>query len=142
MAFTDLPDDWDSRPITDPRLLPDVLDLVVSEQSRARGSLYLLVCDASDRLVLPMQVTDLDEATTARTRSALLTPVLDMVIEVQPDAGVLAALGRPGGLSVTRDDREWAEALCAACARRARLLGVHVVTMEGSRPVPRDARAA
>jgi hypothetical protein len=29
MTFEDLPDNWDDRPLTDPALLSDVLDLVV-----------------------------------------------------------------------------------------------------------------
>lgn len=142
MAFTDLPDNWDSYPITDPALLPDVLDLVVSEQARATGALYLLVCDPGDRLVLPMQITELADAPAGPGRDALLTVITDKVCEIEPDAGVLAAVARPGGLSATADDRAWAEALAQACDGRVRLLGVHVVTMDGSRPVPRDARAA
>ncbi|MFC5379299.1 hypothetical protein [Aquipuribacter nitratireducens] len=34
------------------------------------------------------------------------------------------------------DDELWARAAVAACASGTRLLGVHVITLEGSRPVP------
>jgi hypothetical protein len=63
--------------------------------------------------------------------------VLDVIAEVEPDPSLLAAIARPGGLSVTAEDLCWAEALAVAALGRVRLLGVHVVTVDGSRPVPR-----
>lgn len=142
MAFTDLPADWPALPITRPDLLTDVLDLVVSDHARATGSLVLLICDPADRLVSPMEITDLRHAPAGSQRAALLSIVIDTIAAIEPKAGVLAAIGRPGGLSVTGDDREWAAALAAATAGRVRLLGVHVVTADGSRPVPTDRLAA
>lgn len=142
MAFTDLPDSWPSEPITGHARLPDVLDLVVSQQARRKGSLYLLLCDAAERLVLPMQISDLDPAPSGRDRAHLLTALLAQLADVEPDASVLAAIARPGGLSATDDDQAWADALRGAVPGRARLLGVHVVTADGSRPVPSRHRAA
>jgi hypothetical protein len=142
MAFTDLPDDWDQHPITTPTRLPDVLDLIVSDRARRTGALYLVFCDPTDRLLAPTQIEELPpDADPAAVRDAL-APLLDTILEVEPGAGVLAALARSGGLSVTRGDESWAEAVAAACAGRLPLLGVHVVTTDGSRPVPRQARAA
>jgi hypothetical protein len=142
MALTDLPADWPALPITRADLLPDVLDLVVSDRARATGSLCLLICDPADRLVSPMQISHLRDAPVGADRAALLRTVLDAVVDIEPHAGVLAAIGRPGGLSATNDDRDWAEALAAATAGRIRLLGVHIVTADGSRPVPMDRLAA
>ena len=142
MAFTDLPPDWPTRPITTPALLPDVLDLVVSERARATGSLFLLVCDADDRLVLPMQIGELTAAPGESARGHLLAPVMRQVTDMEPGGGVLAAIARPGGLSVNADDVAWAEAVAAATQGSLRLLGVHLVTPDGSRPVPADRRAA
>jgi hypothetical protein len=143
MAFTDLPEDWSDHPITDPALLPDILDLFVSERSRATGALYLLICDPSDRLVLPMCIDELDDAPAGPpARAEMLAPMLAHIEELEPDGAVLAALARPGGLSVTPEDRVWADALASAAAGRLRLLGVHLVTPDGSRPVPREPRAA
>jgi hypothetical protein len=134
MAFTDLPPDWPTLPITRSDLLPDVLDLVVGDEARASGTLTLLICDRSDRLVCPIQITDIGEPGAERT-SHLVT-AMATAAELDPDAGVLAAVGRHGGLSVTDDDRDWADALAASAAGNVRLLGVHVVTSDGSRPVP------
>lgn len=142
MAFTDLPENWSTRPITDPSLLTDVLDLVVSDRSRARGALYLLLCDTDDRLVLPVCIDDIADAGGPEQRVELLRPMLSMIAQMEPTGGVLVAIARPGGLSATGDDRGWADALRAATGGQMRLLGVHVVTADGSRPVPVDRPAA
>lgn len=142
MAFTDLPADWPTLPITRRDLLPDVLDLVVTEHDRASGALWILICDRSDRLISPVQIPDLPDAPSAADRARPLATLMEMVADIDAEAGVLAAIGRPGGLSVTADDRDWAEALAAAAIGRVRLLGVHVVTADGSRPVPAYPRAA
>lgn len=142
MAFTDLPQSWHEEPITGLDRLPDVLDLVVSEQARRTGSFHLLLCDPAERLVLPMQVSDLASAPNGLERARMLSALMAEVAEVEPDASVLAAIGRPGGLSVTAQDHAWADDLADAAAGRVRLLGVHVVTPHGSRPVPSRPQAA
>jgi hypothetical protein len=142
MAFTDLPPDWPTRPITDPALLPDVLDLVVDERARVTGSLFLLFCDRGDRLVLPMEIGELASAPTGHAAAEMLLPIMRKVSDMEPDGGVLAAIARPGGLSVTRDDVAWADTVCTAARGLLRLRGVHVITLDGSRPVPADRQAA
>jgi hypothetical protein len=148
MAFTDLPDDWGSRPITDPTLTADVLDLLVSEQCRHRGGLVLLFCDASDRLVAPIEVTPLPSPSPeAVERSTRLGDLVSSVVAHPASArlagaGVLVALARPGLLSVSPDDACWADAVALATRNRVRLLGIHLVTQEGSRPVPSSRLAA
>jgi hypothetical protein len=135
MAFTDLPSDWGDRPLTDPRLVADVLDLVVSERSRREGALCLLVCDATDRLRIPIVIDDMPVADLPSARVPVLVRLFDDVASVDDDLAVLVAIGRDGGLSVTPADRAWAQAVASAAAGRARVLGVHVVTLDGSRPV-------
>jgi hypothetical protein len=142
MTFTDLPPDWPTRPITDAALLPDVLDLVVSEHARVTGSLFLLLCDPGDRLVLPVEIGELASAPAGPARAEMLAPIMRTVNEMEPDGGVLAAIARPGGLSVTADDIAWADTVAASARGWVRLLGVHVITLDGSRPVPADRRAA
>lgn len=148
MAFTDLPDDWGSRPITDPTLTADVLDLLVSEQCRHRGGLVLLFCDASDRLVAPIEVTPLPSPSpdvvecSMRLRDLVSSVVAHPASAGLAGAGVLVALARPGALAVSPDDARWADAAALAARNRVRLLGVHLVTHEGSRPVPSSRRAA
>jgi len=141
MTFTDLPPDWGERPLTDPRLVADVLDLVVSERSRYDGALCLLVCDETDRLRVPMVVDDVPVTVPPATEQTALTRLVDDLASLDADLSVLVAIARDGGLSVTAADRAWAEAIATAAAGRVRLLGVHVVTLDGSREVPRRAAA-
>ena len=135
MAFTDLPQDWGDRPLTDPRLVADVLDLVVSERARRDGALCLLVCDGTDRLRVPVVVDQLPATAPPSTGASALTRLFDELVDLDPDLSVLAALARDGGLSVTAADRAWAASIASAATGRVRLLGVHVVTLDGSRPV-------
>lgn len=137
MTFEDLPPDWEDRPLTDPRLVADVLDLFVSHRARHEGALVLLLCDGEDRLVQPVEIAEPHTAGDAAERSASLRSLFAMLADLEPDAGVLAAVARRGGLSVTPDDACWAEAIADAAAGFVRLRGVHVVTPDGSRPVPR-----
>lgn len=92
MSFHDLPDDWSERPLTDPALVTDVLDLVGA--IGRRGS-------------------------------------------------VLVAVARPAGLTVRPSDLAWRSAVEQVCRDEGvRLLGVHLVTIHGSREVVPDAAAA
>jgi hypothetical protein len=59
MTFEDLPNDWSDRPLTDPALLSDVLDLVVFEKDRAAGAVSFLLCDDEGRLVQPVTIGEL-----------------------------------------------------------------------------------
>lgn len=142
MSFDDLPDDWPSRPLTAPDLVADVLDLLVTPLARRRGALYLLLCDDAGRLLVPVALDELQHEESPEQRVDLVARLLDLASQTGPVASLLAAVARPGGLSVTADDRSWAEAVAAAADGRTRLLGVHVVTPDGSRPVPRPVSGA
>jgi hypothetical protein len=142
MSFDDLPDDWPSRPLTAPVLVADVLDLVVSPLSRSRGALYLLLCDDADRLLVPVAIDEVESEASSFQRVDLVARVLDMAAQTAPVGSLLAAVARPGGLSATADDESWAEAITVAADGRTRLLGVHVITPDGSRPVPRPVSGA
>ena len=89
-----------------------------------------------------MQIGEIAAAPGRSARGDLLVPVMRQVTDMEPDGGVLAAIARPGGLSATADDVAWADAVAAAAQGSVRLLGVHVVTLDGSRPVPADRHAA
>jgi len=136
MAFTDLPDDFSSRPLTGAQFVADVLDLVVSEADRRRGALALLLCDDDDRLLAPVVVGELDEQPADRER-ALRT----VFSAVAGTASVVLAVARADGLGLRPDDHAWAAAAARACADGPRLLGVHVITVDGSREVPFRAAA-
>ncbi|MDP9397407.1 MAG: hypothetical protein M3P96_06090 [Actinomycetota bacterium] len=58
-----------------------------------------------------------------------------------PGSSLLVALARSDGLSLTEDDRAWLAVARLGCGADVRLLGVHVVTLGGSREVL-PARAA
>ncbi len=136
MTFEDLPADWPQRPLTDPRLLDDVLDLMVGYHDRVERSLVVLVCDAEVRLVQPMAIDDLPDVCDAD----LVQKMVDIVVEALGDdmAGTLVlALGRPDGLSITDDDRAWVAAAEAALAATGwTLSSAHIVTLHGSRTIP------
>jgi len=59
MAFTDLPADWPTRPLTEPRLVADVLDLLLSDADRLAGGLLIALCDDEARLLQPIVIGDL-----------------------------------------------------------------------------------
>ena len=52
---------------------------------------------------------------------------------------MLVAWPRDVGLIITAEDQAWLRAAKQACGDDVRLLGVHVVTMTGSRVVPPPA---
>ncbi len=138
MSFDDLPQDWPTRPLTDSRLIADVLDLVVPERSRIGGSLYILLCDENDRLLQPIAIATPDPAAASAMREEGLGALLSGAEDIVPGGSFIIVLAREDGLSVTEDDELWASA--AQSARGAwRLLGIHVITLEGSRPVPLPA---
>jgi hypothetical protein len=133
MGFDDLPDDWDDRPLTDPRLVADVLDLLVPDKDRCAGALVLLVCDRNARLVQPVAVTDVDEVASEGERQR----AVEVIIGMMDGPGSLhIALARRDGLSLTEADRAWRRAAQRACGAGVRLLGVHGVTVAGSREGP------
>jgi hypothetical protein len=133
MAFTDVPDDFNDRPLTDPVLVADVLDLVVFERDRQRGAVAVLLCDDEARLRVPVVVSEVPEDVSDAERDRLLTQVVG---SADGTGTALVAVARRQGLSIRPGDRAWARAAVRACVTGTRLLGVHVVTTEGSREVP------
>ena len=140
MCFHDLPDDWPQRPLTDPQLVADVLDLCVSDEARQSGSLAILLCDDQARLIQPCVVSDIQQISDEADRLQACRTFVMAAEKV--GAGLLFAIGRRRGLSVTADDEAWARAARQTCAGRVDLLGFHLITHEGSRPVPLGEQAA
>ena len=149
MGFDDLPDDWSDRPLTDPQLLADVLDLVVMERDRRAGGLGVLICDGHQRLALPVMISELDDVTDDDDRRKGLETIATAVRGFDlgdaggtGGAGIHLAIARRDGLSITRSDRSWQQVAASVCADDIDLLGVHVVTCDGSRTVPPVAISA
>lgn len=133
--FTDLPDNIRDLPISDPACTADVLDLVVSERNRHEGALAVLLCDDDDRMQVPVVVnlpTRLSDDERQRTVSRV-------VAAMDGRGSALVAIARRSGLGLRAEDRAWERAAARACAGGPRLLGVHVITLEGSREVPAQA---
>ena len=135
MGFDDLPADWSDRPLTDPRLVRDVLDLIVFDKDRRAGALSILICDEEGRLVQPVTITDIPRV----TQEDRVRCISNLVDAIGRTGSLLFALARPDGLSITEADTAWLRAAEIACGVDVRLLGLYVVTCHGSREVPRAA---
>jgi hypothetical protein len=139
MGFRDLPDDWPERRLREPRLVADVLDLVVKEADRHSGALAVLLCDVEGRLMQPVVITDLPAHLSDAEREHLVGTFVETL---GWDGSLLLAIARRDGLSITPDDLAWSRAARRVCAAEVELLGVHVVTVAGSREVPPAGEAA
>lgn len=137
MSFEDLPPEWPERPLTNPALVADVLDLIVTDRSRDEGAIHILLCDEQGRLVLPIAVDEPDAEASLDDRVGVISTFLRAAEREREPGAVLVAIARRGGLSATADDILWAEAALATLGGW-RLLGVHVVTRAGSRPLPKQ----
>jgi hypothetical protein len=136
MTFNDLPADWSSRPVTDPQMFGDVIDLLVGDQDRATGTIHVLLCDESGRLLQPCAVTAGglagDESVADTERRALIDPFATALAAQHPNGGLIVALGRPGATTETATDRRWQQAAEATCRQHhLRLLGCAVATRGG-----------
>ena len=135
MGYSDLPDDVRSRPLTDPALQADVVDLLLGDEDRRAGALAVMLCDQGDRGFQPIVLSDLaDDATVAD-----LVRLLDLLLPLVGEYGgsVLLARGRRRGLVPGDDDRGWHQATIEACRRHeVRLLGFHLAAPEGVEALP------
>lgn len=137
MTFEDLPADWPQRPITDPEIWEDVLDLLVSPADRRGRSLAVLACHADGRLLQPMVIgPDIGPCAQVVADNAV-GAIVEVLGATAPDGTVVIALARPDGLSLTDDDRRWRAAFATALQPTTwRLDSAHVVTLAGSREIP------
>jgi hypothetical protein len=130
MTFEDLPDDWPQRPMTDPALFDDVVDLVVAERDRARGALYVLLCDEEGRLLRPCAVTDLRPGREPDPR--VIEPFAKGLVGLCPEGGLVVVVARCGVPTPQDTDVRWMRAAEAVCNRwGARFLAAAVATASG-----------
>lgn len=126
MTFDDLPKNWYSRPLTDPTLAVDVVDLVVREADRADGCVSLLLCDADGRMIQPVTITEIEEHEVGE-RGQLFDLVLAHL--ASDLGGLVVAIGRPRGPDPDDEARAWHEAAIASCREhRVPLLGTYLAT--------------
>jgi len=148
MTFDDLPADWPTRPITDPALFLDVVDLCVSEHHRAAGAVYVLLCDPQARLVQPCALPTGNRVSDARgvgdqERRGILDPFATALATQQPGGGLVVVVARPGRQEPTPADRRWHRAAQAVCDRHdVRLLAAAVATPAGITPLTGSAETA
>jgi hypothetical protein len=142
MTFADLPPELAHRPLTDQRLIADVIDLLVSHRDRIDGCVLFVLCDPQARLVQPCLIHDVPSEATGTSLGSIADVFVGVLAATEPPGSLLVVFGRAAGLSPTKLDQEWATGIVRSCAERVTLLGVHIVTPEGSRPVPSSGAAA
>lgn len=135
MTFEDLPDNWSALPLTEPRLLADVLDLVVGYHDRVDESFVVLVCDSEVRLMQPCVIgPDPGPCDAAAVR--MWFDVLREGLSEFGGSTVIVAAARARGLTPTPDDLAWVDATRAALDGTGwTVSSAHVVTLDGSRPI-------
>lgn len=139
MSFVNLPPDWAQRPVTDPDITADLLDLVVGDRDRHEGAIGLLLCSPGGRLLQPVVVSAPRDEVLAddyrRVFDVMAHAFGDPPDDVRP--GLLVALARPDSRHAGREDDQWRAAAVASCEEHGiDLLGVWVVTPDVIRPLP------
>lgn len=135
MNFENLPKNWDEAPVDRPDRIADLLDLLVSEEARERGALLILICDGGGYLLAPCIVEDVPREPSVDECGETLAGFMLAIRENDDARSVLLAVGRPDGLSLTEADRRWRIAAEELCGDDIRLLGVHLITHHGTRPI-------
>ncbi|ONI74205.1 hypothetical protein BWI15_12710 [Kribbella sp. ALI-6-A] len=147
MTFTDLPKNWRRRPLTDPGLAADVVDLYCSAGDRRRGTLTLFICDERDRFrgAVVIDLCDLaveplpkrgvgPQSARPIGRAAGLRPVIKP-LQVFPGGALMLALSRSGPATTTAADREWVDAAIRVCrSLGVRLLGFYLASRDAVFP--------
>ncbi|MFK4084565.1 hypothetical protein ACI2LF_10685 [Kribbella sp. NPDC020789] len=137
MSFLDLAPTWSDRPLTDPTLAADVVDLMVSQGDRRRGTFAAILCgpDAYFRAVVAIDLPSefaghphsLDTPGLCATALHPIIPAL----RTEPGAALLLALGRPGPPEWPEIDNEWSTAATHLCrAAQVPLLGFYIATQD------------
>ncbi len=138
MSFEDLPRDWAQRPLTDPDIFEDVVDLVTREKSRVAGAIMLLLCHPDGRLLQPIAIEDDTGPVALEVVDDGLRALLSGLVQHGMEH-VVIVIARPGGVAVTEQDRHLKAVFEAACcAAGMELLGLAVAAPEGVVALPTD----
>lgn len=136
MTFKDLPEGWDSEPIHTDDRVADILDLLISERDRRSGAVLVVICDERGCLVLANIVEGVGPPMDAEAKRHLVGVFAAATEQLGQRAGLMVAIARADGLSLTQDDREWGPVVRDVCdASDIELLGVHLVTLHGTRQI-------
>ena len=147
MSYSDLPEDWPERSLSEPDIARDVLDLCVTDADRHRGGVSVLLCGPGGRLRQPVFLDGVPADPDPSERRATMDwathacqPLPD-ARDQRPGSLLLALVRAEGG--VCDDDRFWHQVALDACAGAGvELLGTYVVTLGGVHTLPTARRAA
>ena len=132
MSFEDLPSDWPMRPLRDPELGADVVDLVVRDADRAEGAIAFLLCRADGTLAQPLVVGDLEGEDPAQ----VVTHMMTVLAHLPDTTGFVLALARPHGL-VSDADRRLHQLTLELCDEHGLVLvGTYLATHAGVTHLP------
>ncbi|MCE1179523.1 MAG: hypothetical protein LWW86_10925 [Micrococcales bacterium] len=136
MSLHDLPDDWATRPVHDPEIAADVVDLIVRESDRDDGAVCLLLCHPDGRLLQPVTIGLEGVSPPLAERREMIGALAASLPE---DLCVVAAIARRHGYRASDDDRVWHQVLIDAFGQA--LSGCFVATHDGvlELPPPLDA---
>ncbi|EWT03224.1 hypothetical protein N865_01895 [Intrasporangium oryzae NRRL B-24470] len=138
MRFDELPKSWPTRPVTDPEIFEGVIDLIVTEQSRATGAVYAILCHPDGRLLQPICIDDGGSRPSVETVEDGLRVLLPGAAE-QGVVSVVMAIARPGGTRPTARDRRLRAVFETVCgAAGVDLLGVAIAAPGGVVAYPKD----
>jgi hypothetical protein len=120
--------------------LDDHLDVVIGPVERRRWSVWFMLCTLDPRKVLvhiPVNAVPTDPTKAECANTAQL--IVDLILHLDIEAGLLVAVTRPGTATVVASDRLWYHAAREACIDGGvPLLGVHLVTPSGQREIMLD----
>lgn len=132
MSFQDLPPGWAERPISDPDIFADVVDLCASMESRFGGCLYLLLCGPDGRMHQPIAIDRWDFDAPSPTQRAALTPLLEGVAQARVAPRLVAIVARRGRPEPGGNDLQFAGVLREQVAAAGlRLDGLAIATPLG-----------
>lgn len=132
MSHDDLPPDWTTQPLDDPRLLAAAVDLFTLDADRRRGCLVVLLCDGETRLLQPLVVDDVPLDCSAQQQATTMDKLARVVQQVCPGGALALAVGRPGLAVPTLWEHGWRTALAAACrSHQLTALGCFLATPRG-----------
>ena len=129
MDYTALPRDWAHRPLTDPDLTAGVLDLFIPERDRHDGTIVMLLCHDSGRLMQPVLVNDVPPRLPSPEKTRTWDGLLHAAAGCR--ASVVLAVGARRS-RLTTDVVAWVDAARTSCAAaNVPLLGIYLASRDG-----------
>lgn len=139
MSFEDLPPDWPSRPLSDPLLAGDVLDLCVSRADRLHGGLSVLVLRPDLTLAQPIFVAG---SMPSEGRGAALSTLFLACSANAADAAFVVAIVHEQ-TALSDEDRALHQGVIEVCRKLGfTVVSTHLVTANAAEILPISRLAA